>query len=112
MEMRAEVTVQVPASEAWALVGEQFGRIDTWASPIMASFLDRPPRQGAVRTCHVRGFGPLPLGVIRERLLSYDRVRDIIDRVLRRHEPYPGWLVGPGMQFLAANTGADALKAW
>jgi hypothetical protein len=72
MELRAEVTVQVPEGEAWALVGGQFGRIATWASPITASFLDRSPGQGAVRTCHVRRFGPVPARVIRERLLNFD----------------------------------------
>jgi transcriptional regulator with XRE-family HTH domain len=36
-------------------------------------------------------------------------VRDVIDLVLRRHEPYPGWLVGQGLRFLAANAGAEAL---
>src|SRR5262249_7515797 len=40
--------VQVPEGEAWALVGEQFGRIATWASQITASFLDRPPGKGAL----------------------------------------------------------------
>src|SRR5262249_46267680 len=64
--------VQVPEGEAWALVGEQFGRIATWASPITASFLDRQPGKGEVRTCHVGRFGPVPPRVIRERLLSYD----------------------------------------
>ena len=72
MEMRAQITVHVPADQAWTLVGERFGQIATWASPITASVLDGSPGEGAVRTCHVRGFGPVPPGIIRERLLSYD----------------------------------------
>jgi hypothetical protein len=72
VEMRAQITVAVPAGQAWALVGEQFGQIADWASPITESVLDRPVGEGAVRTCHVRGFGPVRPGVIRERLLSYD----------------------------------------
>jgi len=72
MEVQAEITVQVPADQAWALVGTQFGQVAAWASPITASSLDGPPQSGAVRVCHIRGFGPVPPGVIRERLLSYD----------------------------------------
>ena len=42
VEMRAQITVAVPAGQAWALIGEQFGQIADWASPITASVLDRP----------------------------------------------------------------------
>ena len=72
MEIQAEITVQVPADQAWALVGAQLRQIAAWASPITGSSLDGPPLTGAVRICHIRGFGPVPPGVIRERLLSYD----------------------------------------
>jgi len=64
--------VAVPAEQAWALVGERFGDIGTWAAPITRSSLDAAPGPGAVRTCHVRGFGPLPDGVVHERLLIFD----------------------------------------
>src|SRR6266508_1845465 len=36
-------------------------------------------------------------------------VKLVLDRVLRGHEPYPAWVVGRGMQFLASNRGAEAL---
>lgn len=36
-------------------------------------------------------------------------VKLVLDRVLRGHEPYPAWVVGRGMQFLASNCGAEAL---
>ena len=36
-------------------------------------------------------------------------VRDVLDRVLRGHEPYPAWVIGRGLRFLAANAGAQAL---
>jgi len=43
-----------------------------WAAPITRSTLDAAPGPGAVRTCHVRGFGPVPAGVVHERLLTFD----------------------------------------
>ncbi|GHF65579.1 transcriptional regulator with XRE-family HTH domain [Deinococcus metalli] len=36
-------------------------------------------------------------------------VRTILERVLRGHEPFPAWVVGPGLHFLAANQAAEAL---
>lgn len=36
-------------------------------------------------------------------------VRRVVDQMLARHEPYPAWLVGRGMKFLACNQAADAL---
>jgi hypothetical protein len=33
--------------------------------------MDGPPAAGQVRTCHVAGFGPVPPGVIGERLLHF-----------------------------------------
>ena len=36
-------------------------------------------------------------------------VKLVLERVLNGHEPYPAWVVGRGMQFLASNGGAEAL---
>ena len=36
-------------------------------------------------------------------------VKFVLDQVLLRHEPYPAWVVGRGMQFLACNCAAEAL---
>jgi transcriptional regulator with XRE-family HTH domain len=36
-------------------------------------------------------------------------VKLVLERVLRGHEPYPAWVVGRGMQFLASSCGAEAL---
>jgi transcriptional regulator with XRE-family HTH domain len=36
-------------------------------------------------------------------------VRLVLDRVLQGHEPYPAWVIGRGMNFLASNCGAEAL---
>jgi hypothetical protein len=72
MEMRAEVVISAPAEHAWGVVGERFGEIGEWASPITRSSMDGPPGVGQVRTCHVAGFGPVAPGVIRERLVTFD----------------------------------------
>lgn len=74
MELKAEVVVNAPAGAAWAIIGEHFGRIGEWATPISASSLDGDPCVGAVRTCHIAGFGPVKPGVIRERLVAFDPV--------------------------------------
>jgi Polyketide cyclase / dehydrase and lipid transport len=73
MEMRAEVVVDASAEDAWAVVGERFGQIGEWASAITESAMDGMPRVGAVRTCHVAGFGPVAPGVIKERLTGFDQ---------------------------------------
>lgn len=72
MEMRAELVIDAPAGDAWAVVGERFGEIGQWASAITESVMDDPPAVGQVRTCQIAGFGPIPAGVIAERLTGFD----------------------------------------
>jgi hypothetical protein len=36
-------------------------------------------------------------------------VRCVLERVLRAHEPYPAWVVGRGLRFLAPNRAAEVL---
>jgi transcriptional regulator with XRE-family HTH domain len=36
-------------------------------------------------------------------------IKLVLDRVLAGHEPYPAWVVGRNMRFLASNCGAEAL---
>jgi hypothetical protein len=72
MEMRAELVINAPAEDAWAVVGERFGEIGEWASAIIESVMDGPPAVGRVRTCQVAGFGPIKAGVITERLIQFD----------------------------------------
>src|SRR5579859_4665828 len=38
-----------------------------------------------------------------------DSVRRLLDRVLSTHEPYPAWVVGRGLRFIASNRGAEAM---
>ena len=72
MEIRAELVIDAPAEDAWVVVGERFGQISEWASAITQSVIDGPPAAGRVRTCQVAGFGPIPAGVITERLVRFD----------------------------------------
>lgn len=72
MELHKEIIVNAPAAAAWAILGEQFGRIAEWAAPITDSSLEGEPRVGAVRTCRIARFGPVAPGAIRERLLAFD----------------------------------------
>jgi len=72
MEMRAEVVINAPAEDAWAVIGERFGDIGEWASAITESVMDGSPAVGRVRTCQVARFGPIAAGVIEERLTGFD----------------------------------------
>jgi hypothetical protein len=72
MEMRAELRIDGRPGAAWAVVGEQFGRVGEWACPITDSSIEGPPGVGAIRTCRIAGFGPVGPGVITERLTLFD----------------------------------------
>jgi len=72
MHLHTEMRIAVPASRAWAVLGERFGHIGEWATPIERSSLAGDPRSGAVRTCHIARFGPVARGVVRERLVEYE----------------------------------------
>lgn len=73
IELRTEVLLDVPATAAWKVLGEQFGSVGEWASGLRASSLDGDVRVGALRTCDLRAFGPFPSGRIVEQLLEFDR---------------------------------------
>jgi len=71
MNLEFEVRVATPAARAWELVGEHFGAISEWAAPIAASSLDAELGVGAVRTCSLEAFGPVPAGEIQQRLVAF-----------------------------------------
>jgi Polyketide cyclase / dehydrase and lipid transport len=72
MELRAQVAIGCPADAAWAVLGERFGQIGEWASPITSSCMEAEPTIGATRTCQIARFGPFKAGTIKERLVKYD----------------------------------------
>ncbi len=73
MEITTTIDVNAPLALTWELFGEQFGDIGAWAESIEKSSLDGPAAEGAVRTCHLKAFGPVPAGVITEELTVFDR---------------------------------------
>jgi hypothetical protein len=75
VKLEARVVINAPAAAAWAVLGERFADIGEWAAPITSSTLDRELGVGAIRTCQISRFGPLALGVVRERLIAFDPAR-------------------------------------
>jgi hypothetical protein len=72
VELNGDIVIDAPARAVWAELGERFGHIGEWAAPIAASSLDGALRVGAVRSCHVAGFGPVAPGIVTERLVAFD----------------------------------------
>ena len=81
--MRVEVTIDATPDQVWAVVGERFGDVAQWATPILTSRLlaaagaagdaGPVPAEGVARVCGIGGFGPFPAGEITERLTVFDR---------------------------------------
>jgi hypothetical protein len=72
VELRVAAEIAAPAAAAWRVLGERFGQVGEWATPIIASSLDGEPAVGAVRTCRVSAFGPIAPGEVKERLVAFD----------------------------------------
>lgn len=73
MEISAHVDIAAPAEVAWRVIGERFGDIAEWTSTLTASSLDSEVGVGAVRTCHFQPDVFSSSGILRERLLGFDR---------------------------------------
>ena len=101
--MRAAVTVDATPDQVWEVVGERFGDVAQWATPILTSRLvsespqaggavgqvpEQVPAEGVARVCGIGGFGPFPAGEITERLTVFDRsVRRLEYRAVRGMPP-------------------------
>jgi len=72
VELHSEIPIDAPAADAWAVLGEAFGDIGTWASAIAASSLDGPLEAGAVRTCDLASFAFMRGGTIQEHLDRFE----------------------------------------
>jgi hypothetical protein len=83
MDIYVEIDIDAPAAVVWQAMGEGFGEIGQWAAPIRASALEnnRVLEAGAVRVCHIEPFGPVPAGVIKERLLIFDARQMVFEYV-------------------------------
>lgn len=40
---------------------------------------------------------------------ALDPVREVLERMVQRHDPYPAWVVARGLHFIASNRAAEAL---
>jgi len=73
MDMHFHIDIDAPASEAWRVLGEEFGAIGDWGVGIAASELIGDLGVGAGRTCEGEGWGPFPAGTVTEELYHFDR---------------------------------------
>ncbi|MGH1348591.1 MAG: SRPBCC family protein [Nannocystales bacterium] len=73
INIHMEVELNVPASEAWQVLAEEFGDVASYARGVRASSMEGPPEVGAVRTCETPSFGPFPALQITEELTEFDR---------------------------------------
>jgi len=87
MKIRTSVDLDVPASAAWQVLGEQFGDIGVWFSAVKKSSIDRPVGVGAVRTCDIKAVGPVKEGQVVEELTHFDRDSRSLTFVIRSGVP-------------------------
>ena len=73
MKIQTTLVIDSPASAVWQVLGEQFADVANWTDAINKSSLDRPLGEGAVRTCDLKAFGPVPAGKITEEVTRLDR---------------------------------------
>lgn len=73
MKITTTIDMPVSADAVWTVLGERFASVSDWADSIVASSLDRPLGEGAVRTCELKAVGPVPAGSVTERLTRFDR---------------------------------------
>ncbi len=72
MEMRHEVHIDAPASDAWLVLGRGFGNICEWSATLASSELVGELGVGASRRCQGTGFGPFAPGLVTEELTAFD----------------------------------------
>lgn len=54
MKRTTSTDLEIPANEAWQLLGNQFGENGDWTSFLTSSYIDGPAEVGATRVCHNR----------------------------------------------------------
>ncbi len=87
MKIQTTLDIDAPATAVWHVLGEQFGDVADWSDAITGSSLDRPLGEGAVRTCDLKAFGPIPAGKITEELTRFDRGSRSLTYVVRSGVP-------------------------
>ena len=87
MKIQTALNIDAPASAVWQVLGEQFGDVANWSDAIEKSSLDRALGEGAVRTCDLKAFGPVPAGKVTEELTQFDRGSQSLTYVVRSGVP-------------------------
>ena len=73
MKIKTTLEINAPASAVWEVLGEQFADVSEWAESVTKSSLNGPLGDGVVRTCDIKGFGPVADGQVEEELTHFDR---------------------------------------
>ena len=86
MKIRTSLEIEAPASAVWHVLGEQFGEM-SWFSAVVKTSIDRLVEAGAVRTCDIKGTGPVKAGQVVEELTHFDRDSRSLTFVIRSGVP-------------------------
>lgn len=83
MQLTSTHEINATADAVWDVMGERFADIGEWSDTVIASSLDGPLQEGAVRTCELKPT-PAASGTIKERITKFDRAGksfafDIVD---------------------------------
>jgi len=87
MDIINTVNIDAPVNTAWQVLGEEFGEVSRWAEPVITSSLDGPLDQGVIRTCNIKGVGPIPAGEITELLSEFNRQKKVLTYVVKTGGP-------------------------
>ena len=90
MKIHISKELEASASAVWNVLGEQFGDIGNWFNGVVKSSMDSPVGVGAVRTCDIKAFGPIPEGHVVEKLTHFDRDSRSLTLVIT--EGVPGFM--------------------
>ncbi len=87
MKIKTTIEINAPASAAWDVLGERFADVCEWAESILKSSIDGPLDRGVVRTCDIKGVGPIAAGQITEELTHFDRESHALTYSVRSGAP-------------------------
>ncbi|MFT5196918.1 MAG: hypothetical protein ACI9EW_004087 [Cellvibrionaceae bacterium] len=73
MKIKTTLEINAPAPAVWEVLGENFADVSEWADSITKSSINGPLGNGVVRTCDLKGFGPVADGQVKEKMTHFDR---------------------------------------
>ena len=87
MKIQTTIEINAPAAAVWDVFGEQFADVSVWADGVVKSSLAGTLGNGAVRTCDIKGVGPVPASQVTEELTVFDRETHALTYELRSGVP-------------------------